>query len=140
MDTSSNSIENDLKDVSIGSNISNIFGSTEDLHSSNIDIQNCIVQDVLLLWIKYKLPIKAFNDLIKIIKNIPDIGNELRRSLNVNFEQCLRSALESNEVVLYKKCNSCHGYQGKKNSSKQKRGDVRALSNKVAKYELLYIH
>lgn len=112
MDLSGTSIESSINDESFGSIISGIFGSTENLNSSNFDINNTIIEDVLFLWLHYKLPIKAFNELIKILKKIPNIAEDFRDSLNVNFEQCVAHALKSQEVVLYKKCASCFGYQG----------------------------
>jgi hypothetical protein len=112
MEQHDNSMEKSLGEISIDSDISNIFGSNESVKIKEFDFHNKIIQNIFLLWLQYKMPMKAFNELLKIIKEIPSIDGELRDSLSANFDQYLNHALESNEVVFYRQCKLCSGYQG----------------------------
>lgn len=95
---------------SLESDISGIFNSNE----TSVPNENIIIEKIIVLWLRYNIPMKGFNELLKILKNIqPDNNEEFRASLNTNFNKCLQGALNTNNVVFYLRCEKCGGFQSK---------------------------
>lgn len=103
-----NNESDELMNVSFDSVASEIFGSSDE---STVESKTGIVEKFMCMWLKYNMPIKAFDELISIIRDVPTTDNEFSKSLNTNFYQCLRKTLQPNDVVFYFNCEKCDGYQ-----------------------------
>lgn len=113
------SVNNDsdqLINVSFDSFASELFGSSAESTDEN---NTGVVEKIMCVWLKYNLPIKAFDELVSIIRDVPTTDNELSKSLNINFYQCLRKTLQPNEVVFYFNCEKCGGYQAVEFTSRE---------------------
>jgi predicted metallopeptidase len=106
----------DISDDSMDSFVSELFGSMEENTDAGM---NKIIERIMCLWLQFNLPIKAFDRLISIIRDVPAADSDSSMTLNVNFHQCLRKALEPNEVVLYFHCKQCDGYQAAEFGAKE---------------------
>lgn len=70
-----------------------------------------ILTEILNIWLKYKRPICAFDDMIKILRNIPTTDTAFKSAINTTFNKCVQDVLHENNVLMYIECETCHGFQ-----------------------------